>query len=155
VSFTSFASNLYAISLDQVNEAQSMGSFQETLSGELKYIRSAIYIENVSSLGGSERMRIKIYSDSSLTGLLYTSEWSNISSITNLGSTNWLGWIRFDFNKENINKNLIYYAKIETDNYTSGISVLYDFPFAVYDNGEDIFQNRPIMLQIFTYKDLS
>jgi len=157
MSFLNFANELYVKTFDST-EAPRMGSFSLATSGELQYIRTVLFINGVSSLGGSEQVRIKLYGDSDHANLLYTSAWSSISDITDIGSTNWIGYFRLDFSKENLNANITYYVSIETQNYTRNadtfyLGVPYDFPFPIYDNSQDLFVDHPLAMQIFTWQD--
>lgn len=92
-----------------------LGSFQPIENLELYAMRVKLFIKGTT--GGTERARIKIFGESTRGSALYTSSWSTLSSITTLAA-NWQGWLRFDFNKENINKDIAYFLGIEIENYT-------------------------------------
>lgn len=152
--FTQFPATQY-FSIFETNDVVKLGSFRLNESGFLKSAYIRIYINGVTQLGGSERIRLKVYSDASHTKLMATGEWRNISSITNLGTTNWLGKILLSFDTAfNMNKNTAYYLEVDSDNYTRNgdtfyMGLSYDFPIAVYDNAEDRFQDRPISTELF------
>lgn len=153
MAFTDFSEDQYVRTFNSTGDIR-LGAFSSASNLELKHIRLSAYLNGVSNLGGSERIRIKIYGESSYASPLYTSDWSSISSITNLGSTNWIGWIRIDFNNEPINKNLTYYAAAEIGNYTRNgdtfyVGLNYDFPFSIYDNSQDFFYDHPVSMSIF------
>ncbi|MGD8787790.1 MAG: hypothetical protein PVJ60_10225, partial [Phycisphaerales bacterium] len=76
---------------------EDLGTLQPGVNQELKYIRLWVYIHG--TYGGSETLTLKLYSPNGT--LLHTSDTVTLSGITNIG-TNWLGWLRFDFNRENI-----------------------------------------------------
>ena len=155
--FLDFADTQYIKTID-TSETPNMGSFSVTDNGELKYMRVKLFVNG--TLGGTEQIRLKIYSDAALTSVLYTSDWSEISNITDengvIATGDWFGWIRMDFNRESINKNLTYYVEAEFNNYTRNLDTYYlglahDFPFPVFDNGQSLFYNHPLAFEIFTY----
>lgn len=152
MAFQDFSETLYIKTMDTGEEIR-VGSFATANNMELKYIRLTLYIDGATPT--NEQIRMKIYSDSGFSSLLYTSDWSTLSDITGV-SSRWLGWVRVDFNRENINKNKTYYATIESQNYTRilgtyDIGFAYDFPYPLYDNSENLFYNHPIQTQIFGY----
>jgi hypothetical protein len=147
MSIKDFAKNLYMKTFD-TNETNLMGSFKALKNGELKYVRALLYVHG--ALAGTEKVRIKIYSDSLYENLLYVSDWSPLQD------TEWLGWLRFDFHRENINKNIEYWIAAEITGYTRNADLMYvaqsfDFPWPVYENGEDYFYNHPLAFQLFMY----
>lgn len=152
MSFYDFAKQLYCKTLDD-GEIARMGSFSLLVSNELKYMRVLLFING--DIAGTERLRLKIFSDPLHTSLMYTSEWSSLSDISNIG-TYWLGWLRITFNRESLNKNLTYYLSAEVDGYTRVggsfyIGLMFDFPWPIYDNNEDIFYDHPLAMQLFGY----
>lgn len=70
----------------------------------------------------TEKLRVKLFTDAGLTALYATSQWSQLSSITNLGTTAWLGKLRFDFASEWLRSYSggaqAYYVGIESSGYT-------------------------------------
>jgi hypothetical protein len=131
-------------------EINTMGAFKVSENGELKYIRSLFYIHGV--LTGTEKIRLKICTDSNYSNVLYTSGWSTLLQ------SNYYGWIRFDFARENLNKTCTYYVYAEIADYTRNadsfyICQAYDYPWPVYDNSEGSFYNHPLAMQIFCYVD--
>ena len=157
MSFTDFAETQYIKSID-TSETPRMGSFKVATSGELKYMRVKLYVNG--TLGGSEQIRLNICGDAACTSALITSDWSDISDIVDedgVATTgNWLGWVRIDFSRENINKNITYYVSAEFNNYTRNaetfwLGLSYDFPYSIYDNSESLFYNHPLAMEIFTY----
>jgi hypothetical protein len=154
MAFLDFSDNQY-IKFADTGEDIRMGGFSTVNNMELKHIRTTIYIDG--AIPTTERMKIEIHGHIGVQSLLYTSDWANLADIANV-SDRWLGWIRIDFNREPINKDVTYYPKIVLDNYTAiagsfRIGFAYDFPFPVYDNSQDLFYNHPIAMQIFGYED--
>ena len=153
MSFQQFADVQYIKTFDN-NEKIRMGSFSVVESLELKYIRSLFYING--TLSGTEQVQMTLYSDPDYSNVLYQ---SNTVDIVDIGTytNNFIGWIRFDFEQKNINKDITYYPAMTISNYTRNgdtfyIGMSYDFPFPMYDNSEDLFFNHPIGMQIFGYK---
>jgi hypothetical protein len=75
-------------------------------------------------------------------------------------STAWISWIRFDFARENLNKNISYYVSLTTANYTrSGdtfyMGVAYGYPYPTYDPSSNIlnYTDGPLAMQWFAYQD--
>ena len=160
MSFQKFANTLYVKTFDTA-EICRMGTFVLASNMELKYLRVLFLMYGVAGRGGSERIRIKIYSDVEHTSVLYTSEWSDITlaNISGLaGSHSWLGWIRTTFARENLNKNISYYVSCEIENYTRNgdtfyCGLSYDFPHPIYDNSQNSFRYHPLALQVLGYVD--
>lgn len=157
MAYKDFSETIYIKTVD-TSENVKVGGLKLDTSGELGHIRVLMYIAGI--LAGSEQIRINICSDAACTKTIYTSDWSDIADITDEnGATttgNWLGWIRTDFNKENLNSAITYYAQVELQNYTRNadtfyIGLAYDFPLPIYDNSEDFFLDHPIAMQIFTW----
>jgi len=143
------------------SEKINTGGFKVTENGELGSMRVLLHINGVSSLAGSEELVLTLYSDAALTKPVYVSSASTIAAIAAVDDTfgnneNWVGWLRFDFARENINKNIYYYPGIEANNYTRvadfWMGFSYDFPAPVYDNGESSFFKHNLAYQIFTYR---
>lgn len=159
MSFYDFSAEQYVKTID-TGESIRMGNFQVASALELAHIRVLLFIHGVTSLSGSEQIRLKIYSNQYYysSTLLYMSSWANINDITNLGSVDWIGWITIDFARENINKNFVYYVEAEFQNYTRNSETFYlglshDFPWPIYDNSEDLFYDHPLAMAIFGYKE--
>lgn len=158
MSFLNFANIQYFKTFDSAEEVR-MGTFQVDNNCELKYIRVLFLMYAVASRGGTERIRTKVYSDIEHTTVLYTSDWVsvNLTNISNLAdSHSWLGWLRTDFSKQNMNKNIPYYLSCQIDNYTRNADAFYcglsyDFPHPIYDNGETSFRYHPLAACIFGY----
>lgn len=155
MAFLDFADTQYTKTVDTGEEVE-VGAFQLAKNLELSAIRPTIYITGTSSIT-TEKFRMNIYSDVGYTSLLYQSSYANISDIVGLTTKErWMGWVRLDFNRESINKNIKYYPTLEVANYTRNgdtfyVGFNYDFPFPIYDNSEDFFFNHPLQTQIFGY----
>lgn len=135
-----------------------LGCFGGGEHREMAHMRTLLYINGVTSLAGSETLQINIYSDATLTDLMFSSTPSSISDITDIGSTNWLGWIRFDFDRENLNKNLNYYATAKVSNYTRNLDAFYmglcfNQQNPTYSYGTTNLNAAPITFEIFGYEE--
>lgn len=123
------------------NETNELGQFQPGANGELGHIRCELFVHG--TLSGSERVRCKISLTSDDTAPYATSDWVTCSTFDDSdGSNDWLGWVRFDFNRENINNNETYYIWLESDSYTRNadtfyIGTVFDSPYATYTDDTD------------------
>lgn len=159
MAFLDFSEEQY-VKTFETGELIRMGSFSTVEDGELAHMRALMYIRG--TLAGSEQFRMSVYSCHQYKGLIAQSSWVDLSGITDEnGSTitgNFLGMIRVDFNRENINKNNTYYVLAELQNYTENfptfeIGLSYDFPSPRYATGETIFYNTNLAFEIFTYRE--
>ena len=137
------------------DEIVKAGSFIPNTNDELRYIRPYFFINN--SIFGTERFRCIIYSDNGYTSPLYTSSWSNFSSISNLAA-NWQGFIRSDFADEHLKEGVEYYLAIEIDNYvrngmTFYIALKYDYDNSIYPKVSTQFVDYPIACEYYTRKE--
>lgn len=145
MSFQQFAEDQF-IKTFETDEVVRMGSFQTSTSGELAHIRVVCYVRGI--LTGTEKIRIKIYSDSLFSSLLYTSDWAV------LPYSDWIGWIRCDFDNQSINKNITYYITCEVSGYVNDypnleLGLAHDFPYPIYATSETFFYDTNLAFQIF------
>lgn len=121
----------------ETGELVVAGGFQTSRHEELRHIVMRLYKRGTSA--GSERLRLKIYSDSSCVNLYAWSDWVTLASIPQIDSgAAWEGDVRFDFSSPNINKFRTYWVAIEVDGYTRDRSVFflafkYDWPDSSYE----------------------
>lgn len=156
MSFTQFSEFQYEKTSD-TSEKIFMGGFQLQEDDELENMRVKISMSGVPNRTTNESFKLTVYSDNLLQNPLYASSVSLLENISNddslYGTTDsWLGWLRVDFGKQNLNKNIPYFLGGEFLNYTRTASfilgLLYDFPDSSYDNGANEFFNHPIAFQI-------
>jgi len=132
-------------------EEVNLGSFKATDSQELEHIRVIIFRNGTA--GGSETFTLKVYSSSDLTSAVATSDVVTYSTVTNN-----LSWVRFDFNRENINKEITYFATLTPASYTRNADTFYfgvpfDFPDPIYGTFSGTnFTDHGIAMQIFGFK---
>lgn len=159
MAFKDFPANQY-VKTFETNELVRMGSFQTNENGELKYIRALMYIRG--NLAGNEQFRIRLFPTNLYETSIATSSWMSLSNIVDENNIallgNFVGMIRCDFNRENINKNNTYYVQAELQNYTANyptfeIGLAYDFPGPRYAIGETKFYKANLAFEIFTYRE--
>ena len=156
MAYGQFNENLYLFAFD-TDTTNHLGSFKTARNEELAHIRVNLCVYNQAGLGGSERIRTIVYGDPKYSNALYTSDWADIADIDGLTDDHsWIGWVRTDFNRKNINKGITYYLSCQFDNYTRNgdtfyMGLFYDYPYPVYDAGEDLFFDNCLAFQIFGY----
>lgn len=127
------------------------GGFQLTENKELAHIIGHFYLEG--ALPTTETMQLKICSDEDGTVVLFSSNAVNLSDAEGITSRKFFT-IRFDFSRQNINKNYRYYPKLVLTNYTRTagyyIGALLDWPNQVNVNANNAF-NRPIKYEVHGY----
>ena len=159
MSFRQFSEYQYIRAMD-TGEIIKLGGFKLGTSHEIGHMRVLTFING--TLGGSEQLRVNIYSDIGHSKKIFHSDWSNIGGTLEnengaLITGNWLGLIRFDFNRQNINKNFFYYASIESQSYTRNgdtfyIGFSYDYPFPRYSNSANASYEANLAFEIFGYE---
>lgn len=92
--------------------------------------------------GGGERLRVRVYHDSSLQKLYATSDWSAIADIPSL-PTYWRGRLLFTFSSRVwLNDDSTYFLAVEADGYTRNVNTfylafLYDWPQSINVNMQE------------------
>lgn len=123
-----------------------------TLPEPTELMHVVLWFRKVGTAGGSERFRLKVFGNPDLTAPLATSNWFKLSDMEAM-ATQWLGWARFDFARENLRDSRRLYLGIEPDSYTRNgttfyVSVLLDRnPFNPPSDG-----NLPPNFSIIGYK---
>lgn len=160
MSILNFSEDKYIKTFDS-NEEVRLGGFSVApgSAGPIGNVRVFIYINDFTSLGGSETLTMKLYTSTNYSNAYVTSNAASLSDITfdtsDGSKTNYLGYVKFDFNNEWLNPNATYYPTVTIANYTpSGdtfyIGLCYDFPDGVYSDNTGQFFTKPIQTQIFT-----
>ena len=150
MAFLDFPKQLLVKTID-TSEVLNLGGFQVAESEERQYARVLIYRNGTA--GGSETLQVKTHVNTDFSQSYADSNVVSLSSV----STN-LTWIRFDFNRENWNKNLTYYLSLTVNNYTRNADVFYlgvpfDFPYPVYgDYSGTNYTDHTLAVQLFGYK---
>ena len=139
------------------DEIIKCGSLIPDIDCELKILRNYFLINNKSFMGGNERFRSIIYSDSGYTSPIYTSSWSKFSDISNLVGPSWIGWVTSLFNRDQLKAGNEYYLAIEIDQYSRDminnfyISIKYDFDNSVFPKVSTQFADYPIAFEPYVY----
>lgn len=127
-----FSEELYIKTIDTSEKIQC-GKFTTAVDTEIEHMRIMIYINNITVT--TERMRINVMSKYGHANPLYSSDWSDLSGITNIAAY-WVGWLRFDFNGKFFDSDIDYFLELETGNYTrtgdtNYLGAALDYPFEV------------------------
>lgn len=143
MSFLQFPHQKYIRVLD-TNEETSAGSFALATSGELTHIRAQIYFKGTIT---AEKLQLKIYSNNNV----YLAS----SDIITIPYSNWIGWLRFDFNRINMLAGTPYKIKIVASDYTRNADTLYmgfilDWPDFTYSYSNNLSDNS-MKMELFTY----
>lgn len=155
MAFLDFSEDQYVKYVD-TGERIRMGGFQVAEAIELQYIRTTLIIEE--ALPTNEELVIEIHGEQTGNSKIFESDPISLSAIddasTLAAGKTFIGWVRADFGRQNLNPNITYYAIARFDNYTRvvggfSLALAYDFPFPIYDNGQSIFYNHSIAMQIF------
>lgn len=106
-----------------------LGGYTLSSVTELQWMRIAIYKHGVTS--GSERLRLGVYSRADMLGNLFYSDWIDVADFDT--GDYWLGYVRFDFSRQNLDAGIEYHVGMQTDNYTRNgdayyISAVSDWP---------------------------
>lgn len=158
MAFQQFSEVQYVKVFD-TDEEIKCGGFQVANNTELEAIRLGIFVEG--TLSGSEQIRCNIYSNAGASKLLFRSAWSDLSDLEySNGSTvtgDFIGVVRANFSRQNLNKNITYYATMELNNYTRNgdtfyISGVFDYPFPRYSSGSSHYGVNLVM-EIFEYRN--
>lgn len=132
-------------------ERVELGTFQTTDNQELRHIRVNLFQSGTP--GGFEELTLNLHTSSDFTGTYASSDTVLMSDVTDN-----LSWVRFDFGRININKNLTYFSTMTTANYTRNgdtffIALAYDFPVPIYSAGANTnFTDHMLASQIFGFK---
>lgn len=152
MAFLDFPNQLQVKVLDsETNDAAQLGSFTVSDRTELNNIRLCLVKHGTA--GGSEVLRIKLALSNDVTRSVIVSDDVALSDVS--ASDYFVGWVKFDFERQNLDPNLTYYAFLEYENYvrdeeTFYIAYSFDDVFAVNDfNASDDFGAA---MQILGYK---
>jgi len=130
MSILNFSEHQFFIDLRSDSDSQEvkLGSFTQSHNSKLKHMRIFSYYQGAFT---NEEMVLRITDSLTSPTVTYVSDPLLPANIEGVG-THWLGWVRFDFNKEFIVDGTEYFMTISTANYTEGaskyIGFAYDFP---------------------------
>ena len=127
MSIQDFSEQQYFIDTRSDTQEVNLGSFNQNRTTKLGNIRLFVYLEGAFT---TEQLTLHVKDDPDSPTTDFTAT-IDVVDIPDIG-TYWLGWVRFDFDKEFIVGSTDYYLTIETANYTESaskyIGVAYDFP---------------------------
>lgn len=144
------------------SETLEVGQLTPKNNGEIKYIR--LCMVKVGTLPNGVLLTCNLHTSSDLTAAYASSTAVDLTTAQAAGELNttgeWISWIRFDFARENLNKNISYYVSLTTSGYTRNgdtfyIGVCYDYPYPTYDPDSNIlnFTEAPLAMQWFSYQE--
>lgn len=132
--YTQFYNDVVVHLLDESGE-MLLGNFETSSGTELAHVRLTLFKKG--TMGGSERARLYLR-DTDNSYLVARSEWADISQIDSEGQ-HWLGWARFDFNREDMPEGT-YSLSIEVENYIANDPTYY--LAAVLDLAPTIYESE-------------
>lgn len=142
MSFLNFSENQFAL-IWNLSESLNISSLEITNKIELEHIRAKIFKK------GSPSGKIKLQIFTTRGNLICESSEVNFSDIL----SNFIGFIRFDFQRNNLQiGNYIVKASISDytrDGESNFFSMLYDFPVKIYPNSKKHFDEHSIAIEIF------
>lgn len=151
------------VKIMDTSETVEIGQLTPKNNGEIQYIRLCVY--KLGTLTPSNlTLTCRLHTSSDLTAVYAASTAVTLATVEdadNLNTTgDWLSWVRFDFSRQNINKNLSYYVSCIATNYTRNadtfyIGFPYGFPYPTYNPSSNInnFTDGPLAMQWFSYQE--
>lgn len=121
MAFQNFAAK-QQVKVIETGELVQAGGITTGKSQDLQNIVLGVYKQGPHA--GTEKLRLKLFSDKAMTKLYATSAWSAVASIPGIG-TNWIGWLRFDFSGDHLNGLLTYWVGVEAAGYTRNGDTFY------------------------------
>lgn len=147
MSFLNFSEYLF-VRISNESETVKIATHEIVTGGELGNMRVMVYLKG--SVSGN--IQLKIYPKDNASVPICS---SNIVDISTIGS-DFLGFVRFDFQRENFPNGAQFDIFADVTSYTrsgevSYLSLVFDFPCPVYDNSEASFIDHPIAIEDFFY----
>lgn len=144
-------------------ETVECGQLTPSKNGEIKYIRLMLF-KHGTLTPSNLSMTCRLHTSSDLTAVYAASDAVTLATVENSSNLNtsgdWLSWVRFDFGRQNLNKNLSYYVSVTTSNYTRNgdtfyLGITFGYPFPTYDPSSNIanFLDAPLSMQWFAYQE--
>lgn len=156
MSIKNFSETLFAQPLIGSSIPSHLGSFtNDSTARQLGNIRVIMYFD-----GTFTGERIKLSVTDSLTSPTFTYD-SNILLVKDIDPAiqdagAWLGWIRFDFDKQWITPSATYHLVITATGYTEtndhSINMIFDYPVPWNGARQDAYSDHPIAFQVFGYE---
>lgn len=147
MSFLQFPSKQY-IKVIETSENVDLGTIVPANHYEITNLRLRIYIRDTSLT--NEIAQVFLYNNVGLTNLIGSSNQVRLSDVT--AETDWLGWVRFDFNRSLVLSSETTYVRFTLSNYTrqpqNYVALALDFLNPVYYIGSDL-NTAPIAMEWF------
>ncbi len=96
------------------NGTVPLGSFTHDGIGELAYV--AVHLLKVGVSAGTESMIVRLHTSTNFANIYAQSTARLITEFST--DTNFSGWLRFDFNRENMIDNQLYHITLALTGYT-------------------------------------
>lgn len=149
MSILNFSKNMYF--LDAIDgEYVEGGLITRTSSREIGHIRVMLYLKGTLT---NQRMTLRLTDSLTSPAVTYDSSEVLLSDIDK--GDDWLGWVRFDFDKEWMIDTESYHLLFKVENYTESptlyIGAAIDYP--VFDNaGTGNLDERAVKIQTFDFE---
>lgn len=103
------------IMVAQTGTGLYLGGFKIATTGEIAHGRICLFKKGAQS--GAEEFRLRAYATAELNDPLFASSWVGIDSVVG-DAANWLGLVRFDFSRQNVQALTTYHFVFDTSAYT-------------------------------------
>ena len=113
MAYNQFRETQYASTLESSGTDKLLSAITTTEVIELDHVIYEMYFKGITPT--NEKFRLNILSINGRT--LFSSSWVTLSNIDNF-STEWIGRVRFDFNRELLRTSSTYNISIESSSYT-------------------------------------
>ena len=151
MAFLQFPTDQYYIVVTD-DEPTQAGEFVLTEDIELGQIQCRL--QKIGAHAGTETLQVHIYGNSDLSTPLCSSTAVSMADIDSLTSSNWVGYVTFDFNREYLDSDNTYYMGVQVNNYTYSVGV-YEWGYALDwpddINTADIATKRGLQAAIIGY----
>lgn len=145
------------VELFENNGSIVLGGYAIDTEIELQHVNVMLYKHG--GLVGTERVRVRVTSDLQGLRTIHASEWSDLSDSNNINDgDHWLGWIRTDFARQGMAKDVTRYLVLDIDNYTRNgdtyyIAAVKDYPFPIYSTTATSYELAAYSVTIFGYEE--
>lgn len=153
MSILNFSDTLMCISVAESTNDIHLGSFTtDSTDGQVEYIRVLMYFDGQFT---NETINLLIQDTRLTPSTTWTSDTVLITDIDTVLSTdsNWLGWVRFDFDKQHILASTEYHLMMSAANYTEtaslSINMVWDFPIPMNGTRQTWFSDHPIAFEVY------
>jgi len=157
MSILDFSDYLVGLPLTSSPSDKDLGSFDNGADArQIKHIRALMYFEGQYN---TEKLSLSITDSLTSPTVTYTSDVINVVDLdpSLRTDTNYLTWVRFDFNKEWLDASGVYYVQIASTNYTEAtgksMNLIFDYPVPIYGARLGNASDHPIAMQIYCLEE--